>query len=1250
MHGLIPCETSSRRERRSVASRWGIVEDVARQGGRNADSISMRVVERPTRGGSSFERRERVRRLLFEEGDGPPSKRRIGGRYRLDERLAKGGMGTVYAAFDEALSRPVALKRLALRGAVFEFGFRREFHTLVSLRHPNVVEAFEYGIDDEGPFYTMELLQGGDLRGFGGCSVAQACRLIHDVSAALASIHARGLVHRDVSLSNIRTTGGGGEAKLIDFGLLSTAGVEAPVAGTPPFVAPETLRGRPLDHRVDLFALGGIAYYLLTGEHAFAAKDLADARQRHRFFPQAPARCRPEIPAALDALVLALLSLDPLARPKSAAEVIDRLGPFLSGSRPQTHVVKGYVASPGLVGRSREMERVRELCDMAHAGQGRTLVVQAPSGAGKSRLLKEITIEAQLRGAVALVVEADDGHAPYGVVRKLIAQLLVAAPFGVQETLRPQIARLRQFLPEAFEASPLVPSPALALSGDVTEDLLRVQDAIGELLIESARTATVVAVVDDLHRSDEGSLAVLCRLALRPPDGHMLLVLSRTTDQATMSEATLDDLQRRVETMNLSSLDRGDVRALVTALFGEIPNIGKLSDVIYEAGAGSPLLCTELVHHFVDHGIVQYLDGLWVVPDDIAIREMPRRLDEAAAASLACLGSSAIAVGRAMSVAGPELSLELTVLLSAPLEEKEVFRALDELTSRGILVGDRDTLRFRHRGLQDSFLRDLRIDERRALHGRLADVLLARLAHEPNLDRDIGYHLFRAGRRREAAPLLHRAGLRLYEGQLLREAIAVLEAAYDAYADDPSAERVRSDLQQRLVVSGAMVDRQIGVRHGMDAFSNAWKQAGLDVGETVARYAGRPLGFLAAVLTGYRRVLSSGAVHSPSPFDALRNAIVIGGASAAVYAHLYAIDRMEEILSHLRIFDTPYGGVPAASYGLAKAMYELVSGNRASTTRHCNVALEGVQRDRWTPLSGYDRLAAEAAIRNTRAWVALIDHDPAYETDICALEEMNLRSFAFSCAIFRAIFHRHRGEEPVAQQMEARAEQIRMQSGPLWMWEGVHWQQSSRAYALTRDVMGLKRCIEAMARMETSGYRLGDFVALARANYARESGDAAAARRDLLALLERLPFRSVLPQDVLISIADTAMVLGDLTEAKSFALRAEELAADEDKGMRSMRLRASGILAYVDAMKGSVDRACARIDSALVDAEALGSPVLVGGLHESGAAIAAALGLGDQLDRHVRGAAKWFRQTGNPALVARFERVKSLAGGRSTAS
>jgi serine/threonine protein kinase len=170
-----------------------------------------------------------------------------GGRYRLQRLLGRGGMGSVYAAVELSSGKVLALKLLSRSDDASALSlFEREYQTLAGLRHPSIVEVYDYGRDPLGPFYTMELIDGADLRRAAPMPWREVCRLMRDTASALGLLHARHLVHRDLSPRNLLRTASG-RPKLIDFGVLAPYGPSVAVVGTPPFVAPEALRGLPLD-------------------------------------------------------------------------------------------------------------------------------------------------------------------------------------------------------------------------------------------------------------------------------------------------------------------------------------------------------------------------------------------------------------------------------------------------------------------------------------------------------------------------------------------------------------------------------------------------------------------------------------------------------------------------------------------------------------------------------------------------------------------------------------------------------------------------------------------------------------------------------------------------------------------------------------------------------------------------------------------------------------------------------------------
>ena len=269
------------------------------------------------------------------------------GSYRLGERLATGGMGEVYKATHRMLARAAAIKLirpeiLGQKTAAAQMAvarFRREAEAAAKLRSPHTVELYDFGLtEDQTVYYVMELLDGMDLetlvRTKGPVPAARAIYILRQVCESLEEAHARGLVHRDIKPANIHLGRLGLQhdfVKVLDFGLVKlmdgTTGQESletaagMTPGTPAYLAPEIAVGGVVDGRTDLYALGCVAYYLLTGQLVFDASTGIEMIAKHLHEqPVAPSkRSELPVPAALDGLVLACLAKRPDDRPSSAA-------------------------------------------------------------------------------------------------------------------------------------------------------------------------------------------------------------------------------------------------------------------------------------------------------------------------------------------------------------------------------------------------------------------------------------------------------------------------------------------------------------------------------------------------------------------------------------------------------------------------------------------------------------------------------------------------------------------------------------------------------------------------------------------------------------------------------------------------------------------------------------------------------------------------------------------------------------------
>ena len=270
----------------------------------------------------------------------------IGGRYEVGDRIARGGMGTVYRGTDTKMDRPVAIKILDTKLADDEATvarFRREMLATARLSHPNIVDVYDFGRTDDGhSFLAMELVEGTTLARVLApgepLETDRAIRIGLQVARAVVEAHARGVVHRDLKPSNIMLRDLHDEAdvvKVLDFGIAQMLGdtteitdlTGSKVIGTPRYVAPEQVQGDDVGPGADLYSLGVVLYEALAGRPPFESESAMALMYRHVHTPAVPLSrvAGVDVPRWLDELVTSLLKKAPTDRPQSASEVVECL-------------------------------------------------------------------------------------------------------------------------------------------------------------------------------------------------------------------------------------------------------------------------------------------------------------------------------------------------------------------------------------------------------------------------------------------------------------------------------------------------------------------------------------------------------------------------------------------------------------------------------------------------------------------------------------------------------------------------------------------------------------------------------------------------------------------------------------------------------------------------------------------------------------------------------------------------------------
>jgi len=690
----------------------------------------------------------------------------IAGKYRVEGSLGSGGMGAVWAVVEESTGMRMALKRLdRVVAAKFPHStglFEREYHVLKQLSHPCIVEAYDYGVDEEGPYYTMEALDGEGLHQLVPMQWRGVCKMVREMASSLAILHSRGLLHRDVNHRNVRYDTSG-RAKLLDFGALTGFGIPANIVGMAPFMPPETIRRQRLLPNSDIYSLGCLTYWALTRRHPYRVKHPRELETIWKRPLSPPSSLVAEIPPQLDELVMAMLSLDPMLRPQTAREVIERVVAIadLPPGDP-LNVASGYLRDPALVARATEIARMERLLhrglvaptdQVAAAATGRfipvsardtsepdakpamdqsVLVVRGAAGSGRSRMLQELALLAALSGArVARASGRSTGDGPYSMVRDLVEHLLTEEP-----ELKEGLAQTdnRALLPMLGIASSVH-----SVSSATTPSAL--QARFVDWLAEVAQPRGLVVVIDDLEDADEPSREAMLSLAARAPSARMVFAASLLLSDELRGDE-LDDLPHDATLIDLQPLSREHTTELVSSLFGEVENTAAVAHWIHSICAGNPEQCMQLARHLVDTKVARYAAGRWVLPAEIDPSDLPRDFGAAVTAALEHLSPGALSLARALSLHGDAPALELAVRL-AP-HGADGYALLAELTASGVVEDDGERCKPAHARLHGPLLSTLSAVDRASLHLHVAHTM-ADAATAPVDTLRAAYHFVRGG-------------------------------------------------------------------------------------------------------------------------------------------------------------------------------------------------------------------------------------------------------------------------------------------------------------------------------------------------------------------------------------------------------------------------------------------------------------------------------------------------------------------------
>jgi predicted ATPase len=695
------------------------------------------------------------------------------GHYEVLSQLGAGGMGEVWRARDTRLNREVAIKVLPAsfaNDADRLLRFEQEARATSALNHPNIVTIHELGEVEAGRFIVMELVEGRTLRALidEALLLDAFAQLGSQMAKALGAAHAAGITHRDIKPENIMVRDDG-YVKVLDFGLarLVPTGMDKEAAtlqytqpgtllGSARYMSPEQARGESVSHPSDIFSLGMIFYEMATGRHPFATDSIlgtlnAIAGQ----VPVTPSRLNPEIPSAIETLILQMLEKDARLRP-AAAEVETALAEI--GGQTLSVESRPAVTRPRTchtVGREKAHAELREALASVFAGKGFLVCVPGEPGMGKTTLVEDFLSDLRAgsqaciiaRGRCSERLAGTEAYLPWlealdSLLRGAGGQLQARTSVLGSESIAQTTKRLA---PTWYaQVMPLQPddSSVERMLAERAASQERMKREVGALLQEVSERQPLVLFFDDLHWADISTIDLLAYLASKFDSMRVLIVATyRPSDLLLAKHPFLQvrpDLQARgvCREIELEFLSRSEIEKYLALEFPEHRFPAELPALIHAKTEGNPLFMADLVRYLRDRQVIAEEHGRWVLAQSLPSieRDLPESVRGMIERKIAQLSEEDRRLLVAASVQGYEFDSAVVakVLAAEAGEVEERLDVLERVHAFVRLAEEREfpdrtlTLRYRfvHVLYQNALYAQLRPTRKAHLSAAVAHALL----------------------------------------------------------------------------------------------------------------------------------------------------------------------------------------------------------------------------------------------------------------------------------------------------------------------------------------------------------------------------------------------------------------------------------------------------------------------------------------------------------------------------------------------
>ena len=727
----------------------------------------------------------------------------INNRYIVHEAIGAGGMGAVYRAADRLTGVDVALKQVTVPPQQLMFASRagasnlklalaQEFKTLASLRHPHIVSVRDYGFDrQQQPFFTMDLLEDAQtiVEAGQGQPLDVQIDLLLQLLQALAYLHRRGVLHRDLKPGNVMVVDG--RVKVLDFGLSlvsehSVADISQTTTGTFAYMAPELFQGLPPSRRSDLYAVGMLAYEIFAGEHPFDQNNLAMLIQQvlAGLVPIEKVGENTE----LVGVVQQLLDRDPDARYRSARDTIKAFCEATDTPLPpETAAIReSYLQAAKFVGRDEELAALTGALKKAIDGSGSAWLVGGESGVGKTRLCDELQTLALVEGMTVLRGQTvSEGGALFQSWSEPLRRLSLSPQINDQQAaaFKPVIGDIERLVGRPVPDPPPV---------DAVTGANRFFSAVVELLFTFE--TPVLVLIEDLQWAGSAALTIFSRLAGRVSAAPILLVGNFRDDEAP-------DLPGQVPSAGLIKLERlvdEEIADLSTAMLGrEIGADAQVLDLLRRETEGNPFFVVEVARTLAEEAGQLAAIGGTELPQEVFARGVREILQ----ARLARVPEDYRWVLDYAALIGRRLDPSVLEQLAGGVELGAWVQACADLA---ILDYQPGGWRFAHDRLREEVVEGLGKDVRPSLHAEIAEAMEAAYPHAPDQYAALAYHWRAAEDSDKELEYASRAGEHAFQNTAYPESIAHLERALTVLLERPAdASRDRREAKFRLMLGSA---------------------------------------------------------------------------------------------------------------------------------------------------------------------------------------------------------------------------------------------------------------------------------------------------------------------------------------------------------------------------------------------------------------------------------------------------------------